>query len=97
MEPKGLLRCSQDCVTGPYPEPDESSPQLPTLILSSHQYLVLLSDLFLSGFPTKILHAFLTLNNTLKNSRGYILGTMTTWTQDFLNMGYNFNFTYHYL
>jgi hypothetical protein len=34
MESEGSLRCSQEPATGPYPEPDESSPQLPTLFLS---------------------------------------------------------------
>jgi hypothetical protein len=31
MEPEGSLPCSQKPATGLYPEPDESSPQLPTL------------------------------------------------------------------
>jgi hypothetical protein len=31
MEPEVLLPCSQDPFTGPYPEPDESTPHLPTI------------------------------------------------------------------
>jgi hypothetical protein len=31
MEPEGSLSCSQEPATGPYPQPDASSPQLPTL------------------------------------------------------------------
>jgi len=31
MESEGLLPCSQDPTAGPYPEPDASSLQLPTL------------------------------------------------------------------
>jgi hypothetical protein len=30
MEPIGSLQCSQESATGPYREPDESSPQIPT-------------------------------------------------------------------
>jgi hypothetical protein len=52
--------------TGPYPEPNASSPYFPHpislrsfLILSSHLCLGHLSELFLSGFLTKILYAFL--------------------------------------
>jgi len=31
MEPEGSLRCSQQPATGPYSEPDESSPHFPNL------------------------------------------------------------------
>jgi hypothetical protein len=31
MEPEGSLPCSQGPATSPYPEPDESSQQFPTL------------------------------------------------------------------
>jgi hypothetical protein len=31
MEPKGSLECSQQPVTGPFPDRNESNPHLPTL------------------------------------------------------------------
>jgi hypothetical protein len=31
MEPNGSLACSQKPATSPYPEPDASSPQVPTM------------------------------------------------------------------
>jgi len=57
MEPQGSLLCSKNSATGPYPKPNESSPHLPILILSSHVCLGPPSGLFPSGFPTEILHA----------------------------------------
>jgi hypothetical protein len=63
MEHQGSLQCSQEPVTGPYPEPHKSNPYPATLflrfilILSSHLRLGHPSDLFPSDFPTKILLA----------------------------------------
>jgi hypothetical protein len=65
MESEGSLLCSQEPSTGPYPEPDQSSPYHLFLslrsipILSSHLRPGLPSSLFPSGFSTKILYAFL--------------------------------------
>jgi hypothetical protein len=60
MESEGSLPCSQKPVTGPYPEPDESSLHILTLrkshfhkISHSHPCLGLPNDLLLSDFPTK--------------------------------------------
>jgi hypothetical protein len=61
MESEGSLPCSQEPSTGPYPEPDQSSPYHPDLsllrtilIFPTHLHLGLPSGLFLSGFPPMI-------------------------------------------
>jgi hypothetical protein len=64
MEPEGLIPCSKEHSTGPYPEkiqstPSHSIPQRSILILSIHLRLGLTNGLFPSGFPTYILYAFL--------------------------------------
>jgi hypothetical protein len=66
MEPECSLPCSQEPSTGPYPEPDQSSPYHHILSLSKihfniipHPRLSLPSGLLASGFPTNILYAFL--------------------------------------
>jgi hypothetical protein len=64
MELEGSSLCSQEPITGHYPKPDQSSPYNPIslrliFMLSTHLCLGLPSNLFLSGFPTEILYAFL--------------------------------------
>jgi len=41
MEPEGSSSCSQKPTNGPYPELDESSPNLPTLFLKDPLYYYL--------------------------------------------------------
>jgi hypothetical protein len=65
MKPEGSLLCSQEPANGPYPDPDEP---IPSRYVSLNSILILFSNLFLhrpsclfhSGFPTKILCAYLT-------------------------------------
>jgi hypothetical protein len=63
MEREGSLPCSQEPSTGPYPQPDRSSPYHPILsllgsilILSTHLRLGLPTGLFPSDFPINILY-----------------------------------------
>jgi hypothetical protein len=63
-ELEGSLPCLQEPSTGPYPEPDRSSPYhtislRSVWILSTHLRLGLPSGLFPFGFPTNVLNAFL--------------------------------------
>jgi len=61
MQPQGSLSCSQGPATGPYPEPDETSPHFhpislrSILLLSSNLRLGLPNCLLPSRLPTKIL------------------------------------------
>jgi hypothetical protein len=66
MEPRGLLSCSQEPSSDPYPVRDESSAigsnvflLRHVLILSFHLRVDLPSSRFLSGLPSKTLYAFL--------------------------------------
>jgi hypothetical protein len=59
MEPENSLPRSQELPTCAHPEPDQSSPQRPILILSTHLCLSLPSDLLPSGFPTNNLYTFI--------------------------------------
>jgi len=43
MEPKDLLPCSQESTTCPYPQPEESSPHLLTLVPKIHPNIILQS------------------------------------------------------
>jgi hypothetical protein len=66
MELEGSLPCSQEPATGPYPDPDETSPHLVTLIsvrsilvLSSHLRISIPNGLFPTVFPKRMLYAFI--------------------------------------
>jgi hypothetical protein len=64
MQHEGSLLYSQEPSTGPYRQPDQSSPYHPTisiraiLILPNHLHLRLPSGLFPSGFPANSIYAF---------------------------------------
>jgi hypothetical protein len=62
MEPEGSLSHSQEFTTSLYPKPDESSPHRQLYFPNIHFNIIHLglpSGLFPSGFPIKILYAFL--------------------------------------
>jgi len=53
METEGSLPYSEDPGTGPFPEPDESNPQLPTLFPQDPLQYYAPRGLFPSGFRIK--------------------------------------------
>jgi hypothetical protein len=60
MEPEGSLPCSQEPAASPYTPPDQSTPTYAislrfVLVISSQLRLVLPSNIFRSGFPTRTL------------------------------------------
>jgi hypothetical protein len=59
MEAAGSLLCSQDPSTGPFPEPDASSPRLPIYFPKIYSNVIIPSTPMSSVFPTEILYAFL--------------------------------------
>jgi hypothetical protein len=65
MEPEVSIPCSQEPSTGPYPEATsiQTIPSHPiylrSILILSNPRLGRPSGLFLSGFPTNILYAFL--------------------------------------
>jgi hypothetical protein len=62
MEPEDSVLWSEEPATGPYPEPDKSSPLPRTislrsmLILFSHLHVGLFNCLVASGFPIRTLY-----------------------------------------
>jgi hypothetical protein len=51
MEPEGSLSCSKELATGPYPEPDASSPHLPSCV-TFHKKQVTYSEKLLAPRQT---------------------------------------------
>jgi len=83
IEPEGSLPCSQQPVTGSYPEPDESSPYLyhhnsrSVLLLSSHLLPGLPNDLFPSGVFTKMYSLLIFLMRAICPSHLILLDLIT--------------------
>jgi hypothetical protein len=64
MEPEGSLPCSQQLSTGPFPEPDRSSPYHPIPSLqdpTTHVLVFLVVSFFLAFPPIPYIHSSFTL------------------------------------
>jgi hypothetical protein len=88
MKPESSLPWSQQHATGAYPEPDEFSTLHHSLFFkinfniiapSAPRYSKTLSDLFTSGFPAKILYAFLVLSKHEGRTRARVIWTHLKW------------------
>jgi len=78
MEPEGSLPCSQGSATDPYPQPDESSPHLPTPFPYNLFYYLPIYDCVSSfQIPPKILYPFLMCNVCYMLRQSYPSGLLS--------------------
>jgi hypothetical protein len=73
MRPEGLLSCSQEPSTGPYPESDQFSPYHPLLskihfiIIHPHVLIFLVVSLFLAFSHISYMHSLLLIHATFRD------------------------------